>query len=96
MRCLLLASTTFLCACNGDRLAELEKQNKEMRKQLEKQKKLVDLDTQAKCSNAAKIFFRQNWQNDRDTILLDYSNHYNRALGKCFIVVDVALQGCRE
>jgi hypothetical protein len=81
-------SLTLLPACNTDRIAQLEKQNKEMRAELERQKSLVDLDTQNKCSNAALSFFRRTWSRDKDTVLLDYSNHYNKALGKCFILVE--------
>jgi hypothetical protein len=88
MRWLLLTAVLFLGACNTDRIAQLEKQNKEMRAELDRQKTLVDLDTQAKCSNTSRIFFNINFRRDKDTVLLDYSNHYNKKLGKCFILVE--------
>jgi len=78
----------FLSACNADKIAQLEKQNKEFRAELEKQKQMVDLDTQAKCSTAAQGFFQRNYSVDKATLLLNFHNHYNRALGKCFITTE--------
>jgi hypothetical protein len=78
----------LLGACSSDRIAQLEKQNKEIRAEFDRQKTLVDLDTQSKCSNAALAFFRRQWSSDKDTALLDYTNHFNKALGKCFILVE--------
>lgn len=81
-------SLVLLSACSySDRIAALERQNKEMRKELDAQKNIVDLDTQAKCSNAAKAFYIGRFQFDKDTTVLEYSNHYNKLLGKCFIYV---------
>jgi hypothetical protein len=88
MRRLLLVPAILLSGCYSDRIAKLESDNKELRSQLDKQKQTADLDTQAKCSTAAKAFFRDNWNRDKGTMLLDYSNHYNRKLSKCFIVVE--------
>ena len=84
----LLLSLLCLTACDADKVARLEKENKELKAKLDERSKLVDLDTQSKCSTAAKIFFHQNWREDKDTILLDYSNHYNSKVGKCFIIVE--------
>jgi len=88
MRWLPLCSIVLLFGCDADKIARLEKENKELKAKLDEKSKLVDLDTQSKCSTAAKAFFRQNWQRDKDTILLDYTNHYNQSLGKCFILVE--------
>lgn len=75
-------------ACNQDRLARLEKENKELHAEFEKQKQLVDLDTQAKCARAAKQYFREEFQPDSSTILLDHHSHYNKSLGKCFVLIE--------
>lgn len=72
----------------SDRIAGLEKQTDEIRKELDAQKRIVDLDTQAQCANAAKALFMSKWQADEETIQLDYNNHYNKSLSKCFIRVD--------
>jgi hypothetical protein len=42
----------------------------------------------AKCSKDAKAWFNENWVRDKDTLLLDYRNHYNKNLNKCFIFVE--------
>jgi glucose-6-phosphate 1-dehydrogenase len=81
---LLLSGT----GCNQDKTAQLEKENKEMRAQLEQPKQLVDLDTQAKCATAAKEFFKEEFSFDQDTITLHQHNHYNKLLGKCFVLVE--------
>jgi hypothetical protein len=47
-----------------------------------------DHDLQAKCSKDAKTFFTEGWTRDKDPVLLDYSNHYNKAQNKCFIYVE--------
>jgi hypothetical protein len=68
-------------------LAKLEKDNKELHSELARQKQVVALDTQGKCGVAAKTFFKEGFRRDKDTITLDYSNHYNASLGKCFIEI---------
>ena len=32
--------------------------------------------------------FSDTWSRDKDTILLDYRNHYNESQNKCFILVE--------
>jgi hypothetical protein len=75
--------------CNDDKIAQLEKQNTELKAQLAKEKDTTrDFDLQAKCSKDARIWFNQNWSRDKDTILLDFSNHYNAEHNKCFILTE--------
>lgn len=88
LRMLLLAILAFGTACNQDRLARLEKENKELRVELAKQKQFTDLDVQGKCADAAKKYFREEFSSDKSTILLDHYNHYNRELGKCFALIE--------
>lgn len=45
------------------------------------------MDFQAKCSKDARVWFNENWQRDKTTTYLDFENHYNKKLGKCFIFV---------
>jgi hypothetical protein len=47
-----------------------------------------DLDLQAKCSSAAKSWFSDAFGRDRDTILLHYTNHYNKSQNRCFALVE--------
>ena len=77
-----------LTACDTDRIAKLEKENAELRADLEKQKRIVDLDTQGKCSAAAEHLFNIQFGAGKNTITLDYHNHYNRSLGKCFVMIE--------
>lgn len=80
--------TLGLCGCDSEKVSRLEKQNQELQAQLQKQQAATDLDLQAKCSSGAKAFFLENWPRDKDTVLLTYSNHYNKKENKCFIVVE--------
>lgn len=77
--------------CNSDRISQLEKQNQELKTQLDRDRTVHDLDLQSKCSNDAKIWFNENWassRNEKETMLLDFSNHYNKSSNKCFIFVE--------
>jgi hypothetical protein len=69
------------------RITELEKQSKDLQAQLKVQQATADLELQAKCGKDARAWFNLNWQRDKDTLLLDYSNHYNKSVNKCFILV---------
>ena len=57
-----------------------------MQDKLTLQQRVTDLDLQAKCSNDARLWFNRSW-NREDTNLLDYQNHYNKSLNKCFALV---------
>ncbi len=73
---------------NGERIARLEKQNEELRQQIAQRNAATDLDLQAKCSKDSKAWFSESFSSDKDTVLLDYSNHYNKEQNKCFLVVE--------
>jgi hypothetical protein len=90
----------FVCACTSqqdkDRIAQLEKQTKELQEQIKAQERTVDLDLQSKCSNDARIWFNGHWSRDKDTLLLDYQNHYNKSLNKCLVLVQYNWSGGRK
>jgi len=72
--------------------AALEKQTRELQDKLAQaeakgHQRGADLDLQVKCSNDARQWFLQNWSRDKNTLLLDHENHYNKALNKCFAFV---------
>jgi hypothetical protein len=70
----------------------LKKANQETKAEIEKirtaRSATADYDLQAKCSKDAKTLFTEGWSRDKDTVLLDYSNHYNKAQNKCFFSVE--------
>jgi hypothetical protein len=84
-----------LAGCNDDRIAKLEKQNQELLAQVKKDHSVQEYDLQAKCSKDSKAWFNENWSSDKTTLLLSYSNHYNKSMNKCFIEVEYhyTLQG---
>lgn len=86
---LLLLVSACTSQQDKDRIAELEKQTKDLQEQAKQQQQMVGLDTQAKCAAGATSYFKDVWQSSRDntTIGLTYRNHYNKSLGKCFILV---------
>jgi hypothetical protein len=84
----LLTSCVLLAGCDADRLAKLEKENADLKAKIEKQNNMVNLDLQAKCSKDARVWFNQNWSRDKDTVLLDFTNHYNAKHNKCLILVE--------
>lgn len=71
-----------------DRLKRLEKDNQDLKAQVSKDQAVTDYDLQAKCSRDAKAWFNGTWSRDKDTVLLTYTNHYNKALNKCYIWVE--------
>ena len=91
-RSVLLASLVLLglaTACDtSDRIGRLEKQNQELQAEIKKGQATADYDLQAKCSKDARVWFNENWKRDKDTLLLDFTNHYNKELNKCFLVVE--------
>lgn len=79
-----------LAGCDNDRLAKLEKQTAALESQLAAVQKANQLDLQAKCSKDAKVWFDERWASgrDRNTLILDFTNHYNLAKNKCFVQVE--------
>lgn len=72
-----LAALLFLPCCDTERVDKLEKENADLKAALQKSNAASQFDLQQKCSNASKSWFRENWARDKDTILLDETNHYN-------------------
>jgi len=73
----------------SERVSRLEKQNKELQEEVRRETATADYDLQAKCSKDAKAFFREGWgSGGKDVLLLDYRNHYDKKLNKCFILVE--------
>jgi hypothetical protein len=83
----LCAVSGAFSGCDTDKTAKLEKQNQELQAQLQKQQS-ANLDLQAKCSRDARVWFNEEWPREKDTILLDFTNHYNKSMNKCFILVE--------
>ena len=73
---------------NSERIAGLEKQNQEMKGEISKLRAASDYDLQAKCSRDARAWFNENWSRDKNTMLLDFTNHYNKNLNKCLALVE--------
>ena len=84
----LLACCALLAGCDADRTAKLEKENAELKAKIDNQSLVVEYDLQAKCSKDARAWFNGNWSRDKDKILLDFTNHYDAKLNKCFILVE--------
>src|SRR5229473_7196388 len=86
---LALATCLLLAGCNHEeRISKLEKQNQELQAEIKKDRAAAEYDMQAKCAKDSKLWFNENWQGDKTTLLLSYTNHYNRSLNKCFIEVE--------
>lgn len=76
-----------------DRVTRLEKETQELKAEVAKDhaaaSATANYDLQAKCSRDAKTWFTENWgKGDQDTIVLDHTNHYNKAMNKCFVSVE--------
>jgi len=84
-----LAAVVFAAGCgDSQRITQLEKQNEEFKAQLARNQAATDFDLQAKCAKDSKAWFDENFPIDKDTILLDHSNHYNKEQNKCFVMIE--------
>ena len=84
-----LASVLLLTyGCDTGQRARLEKENQELKAEATKNRNAVDYDLQAKCSRDARAWFKESWPGDKDTILLNFTNHYHKSLNKCLILVE--------
>ena len=79
---------TGLCGCDLGKTERLEKENAELKAKIEKDHAVQNFELSAKCSDAARVWFRENWSPDKDTIMLVFSNHYNAKYNKCLILVE--------
>jgi hypothetical protein len=87
----LFVSAVFVLSavgCDRDRIGTLEKQVKDLHEQSAKQRAAADFDLQERCARDSKAWFKENWTRDKDTALLDYTDHYNKSMNKCFILVE--------
>lgn len=82
----------ILAGCDQDaqnqRMANLEKSNQELKAEVDKSHAVEEYDLQAKCAKDSKAWFNDNWQSDKDTLLLNFTDHYNKSMNKCFIEVE--------
>src|SRR5260370_24897783 len=85
MRWLALSTMLLLSACNADRIAQLEKQNKELAAKLEAVSKQTSLDLQERCAKQARAEFKAEG-NEKDQ-MTSFTNHYNARLDTCFMEV---------
>jgi len=77
--------------CDLDKTSRLEKQVEELKAEVSKRHTTEEYNLQAKCSQDARTWFNQNYSGisrDKDTILLDYSNHYNKSANQYFALVE--------
>jgi hypothetical protein len=70
------------------RTARLEKENADLKAQLNEKKVTRNYDLQTRCSKDARVWFNQNHSRDKDTMMLDFSNHYNSASNQCLIFIE--------
>ena len=88
----LIVTMLVVGACDDpQRAVRLEKENAELRTQLAQlnEKNLTrNYDLEARCSKDARVWFNQNYSRDKDTMLLDFSNHYHVPSNQCYIFVE--------
>jgi hypothetical protein len=85
MRVLVLALSITLCACNTDKITQLERENQDLRAKLDSVTRAKSLALQEKCAKQARDEFKsQGWAKEQ---LAGYTNHYVAQLNKCFIII---------
>jgi len=74
--------------CDSDRIAKLEKDSAALKAKVDKQSAAENFELQGKCAKDARVWFNMNASRDKDTILLDFTNHYNVKRNRCFIMIE--------
>jgi outer membrane murein-binding lipoprotein Lpp len=91
----MMLAIVALSGCeDSQRLARLEKENqtpKAQLNQLNEKNVTRNYDLEARCSKDAKAWFHENYPRDKDTALLDFTNHYHLATNQCFVLVELHL-----
>jgi hypothetical protein len=85
---ILIMVSAFLVSCDTDRVSHLEKQVKDLEEKSKVHQSSAELEMQARCAKDAKAWFSSNWTQEKDTLFLDFTNHYNRAENRCYIRVE--------
>jgi hypothetical protein len=70
------------------RTVRLEKENADLKAQLNEKKVTRNYDLEARCSKDARVWFNQNFSRDKDTMLSSFSNHYHVPSNQCYIFVE--------
>jgi hypothetical protein len=83
-----LALAITLSGCDFEKTKAIEKENEELKAELKKRDAASQLDMQAKCSKDSKAFVNENYGGEKNTIMLNFTNHYNVAQNKCFVVIE--------
>jgi uncharacterized protein YheU (UPF0270 family) len=87
--CLILFALEDGCDYDA-RMKKLEQKNEDLQAKFDRGHAVEEYDLAAKCSRDARIWFNSNFSSeasDKDTLLLDFTNHYNKAQNKCYIYV---------
>jgi hypothetical protein len=83
--CVPVLSVFFAGCGNSERVAQLEKQNRDLSAKLELLSKGKTLDLQEQCARQARQEFKfLKWDGEP---FASYTNHYNGHLNKCFIEI---------
>jgi hypothetical protein len=82
MRWLLFCSIVLLSSCNADKIARLEKENKDLRDQLSATTKAASIELQGRCAAQARSLFTHSYQ---ALPVATFTNHYNATLNRCFL-----------
>ena len=83
--------TASKASAQEDKIARLEKENKELATKLDAALKTANLDMQAKCAQEARLVYNESGlKREEKDAWSDYTNHYNRRLNKCFVMFDTS------
>ncbi len=85
----LIVTMLVMSGCDDpQRTARLEKENADLKAQLKEKNVERNYEFEARCSKDARVWFNQNFSRDKDTTLLDFSNHYHSPSNRCFAFVE--------
>jgi len=78
----------FIGCDHGQRITRLEKQATELQQEIKRADATTDYELQTRCARDAKEWYSEHTARGKETVYLDYVDHYNKARNKCFIVVE--------
>src|SRR5579863_4797983 len=81
-------AVVIMAGCGrGPRMTQPDEQSEEFAAYLARNSAAIEFELQSQCSKDAKLWFEDDFSSDTDTMLMNFSDHYNKKQNKCFLLV---------
>jgi hypothetical protein len=84
---MLLPFLLIAAACDSPQVAQLHRENADLKTQTSQQQAASQFDLSAKCADESSNFYKDFSKGITNDHLISYTDHWNRNLNKCFILI---------